>query len=1080
MKTSFLYQNSAQTFTIHLLGTPAITWQATPFGLPRRQVRALLFRLAADPQPVSRDQLLTLFWPETAETNARRNLTRLLSTLRQHLPDPEILQTTRIAVTLNPDLTWSDAITFVNLAASDSVTKWGEAVTLYRGLFLSGFSLANSIEFDTWQSQQQYTYERRYLSTLARLVIAGRQAGQIVEAIDYAQRYLAMDDLSEEMHRHLIELYAQTGERSAALRQFEQCVIVLERELGVPPLPETRAAYESARDNRQLSTPEKGTEPEWTTLPGLDLPLIGREPAWEALATAYGRFHQGGVIFISGESGVGKSRLMQEFTSAQIGLVLTGNSYADGRTIPYQPLIQALRQALSLPTRWRHAAPIWLAEASRLLPELPATFPNLPLPVEIEAREAQSRLFEALTQLFLSLATDAPLLLCLDDVHWADEATHGWLQYIARRLTGSNVRIVATYRTHEVDFLREWRRTLGRANVMADVKLNGLSETAVASLLHQTSDDVAAPERLAARIHTATGGNAFFVLETVRELLETGQLADPPADLPLSSTVRETVLRRAGRLTPLSQQILEMTAVLSPLLTFPVIHEAAGRGDMETADSLEELVAHQLLLADDDQFRFQHDLVRDAVYQDISSWRRRLLHRRAAAALTMFANQENMGWAAATAVHLESAGETEQAITTYRQAADAAQLLYAHQEAINYLQRAIKLAGEASLQPASAEPVLSQPKGSVQGILPRLHEDLGDNLTISGDFPAAEKAYQTALSLAPEDAPLRLVELQRKLAATLPPQERVDEAVAIYQRALAHLEGSPPENKRRQWQTTRLNINLSLLDALYLQHQVEAMAELNKQVRALLDEVGTAVQQVRFYARLGQLAVLQNRFCPRAETIALAQTSLAYAQESGNVPLIARHQFDLGFHFLWQGNLNGAEEMLQQSLASAKEFGNSWLRNLCLVYLTVLYRFQGDSAQIVAYLSPLVEISHQVGTGMYIGVSQANIAWLHYRAGEWQAAQKQAETAVSSWAKTMYPFQWLAHWLLLAIARRQNRLPEAIAAARAMLDVKQQKLPDEVEAALVTAVSAWEADDEVTVRDGLETAVALAAQHGYL
>ncbi len=925
-----------------------------------------------------------------------------------------------------------------------------------------GFILQKNDEFDNWLSREQQRFERLQLKTLRRLV--KNYNDQPAKAIQFAENYLAIDDLAEDIQRQLITLYTANGNRSAAMHQFEQCVLVLERELGVPPLPETRAAYEAARDGRQL-TPLKPPEPEWATLPGLDLPLIGREETWKKLEKAYGRFRGGGVIFISGEPGVGKSRLMQEFATAQDGFTLTGNNAAGSQTAPYAPLAQALRQALSLPARWRHCQPIWLAEAARLLPELAAHFPDLPAAVAVAPDEAQARLFEALTQLFCSLATDSPLLLCLDDVHWADEATLGWLQYVTKRLQGSQICLIATYRSQEAAPLGDWRRALGRANLMADVVLDGLTTAAVTRLLVQTGAEVAEPDRLAVRIRTATGGNAFFVLEIVRELLQTNQLANPPADLPLPATVREAVLRRAGRLSPLAQQILEITAVLSPLLTFPIINRVAGRGDMEVAASMEELITHQLLAPDADQVRFQHDLARETVYQNISAWRRRLLHRRAGEALTTLPGQETAGLAGAIAVHWETAGESQQAIDFYRQAAAAAQSLHAHQEAANHLRRAIKLATEG---------------GGETTLLAQLHEALVDSLTIAGEFPAAEAAYRTALNLTPGDVPLLLAELERKLAATLPSQRREQEAETVYRAALARLDKTPPTAVAHRWQSTQLNILLGLLDALYFQLRPEAMAELNEQTRALLDAVGTAAQKSRFYSRLDQMNFLQNRYRVLPDNIALAETTLAYAQESGDIRLIARQQFHQGFDLLWHGDWDEADAPLLRALGTAQDLGDFWLQDQCLAYLTILYRLRDDTVQVEAQLPRLVEVAHSVGYPNYIGVAQANAAWLAYRAGEWRQAQAQAEAAVASWADGTYPFRWLAYWLLLALALAQNRLADAVDSARAMIDVNQQKLPDKMDDLLGTAVSAWDADDEVVTRDCLETAVALVTQHGYL
>ena len=117
---------------------------------------------------------------------------------------------------------------------------------LYHGPFLDGFALPDCPEYGDWQLQVQAQTEQRYLAALSRLIDARRAAGELDAALAYARRYLAVDDLAEDVHRRLIELHGARGDRGAATRQFEQCALILERELGVKPLPETRAAYETA------------------------------------------------------------------------------------------------------------------------------------------------------------------------------------------------------------------------------------------------------------------------------------------------------------------------------------------------------------------------------------------------------------------------------------------------------------------------------------------------------------------------------------------------------------------------------------------------------------------------------------------------------------------------------------------------------------------------------------------------------------------------------------------------------------------------------------------------------------------
>ena len=255
---------------------------------------------------------------------------------------------------------------------------------------------------------------------------------------------------------------------------------------------------------------------------------------------------------------------------------------------------------------------------------------------------------------------------------------------------------------------------------------------------------------------------------------------------------------------------------------------------------------------------------------------------------------------------------------------------------------------------------------------------------------------------------------------------------------------------------------------------------MKKQCEALLDEVGTSEQKSTYHARLEQMAFLQNRFRTPAENVDVGQTALAFAEESGNALLIARGQFHLGFQLLWRGDLKNAEKVLQKAAALAEALGDAWLHNQNLTYLIILYRLQGKVDRVAALLPNQEEISRRLQYDNYIGVNRANSAWLHYHAGKWMHARSQAETALASWSATKYPMQWLAHWILLAMALLEERHDDSASSALALLDINQQQLPDEIDDALAAAVSAWEAGEETTARAFLETAVELAEQHGYL
>jgi DNA-binding SARP family transcriptional activator/DNA replicative helicase MCM subunit Mcm2 (Cdc46/Mcm family) len=1025
----------------------------------------MLYRLAEELRPVPRDQLAFLFWPDVSDKKARQNLTRLLSFIRNALPHPELFLAGRDVVGLDPYRTWSDSRRFSQLSASENPSELEEAVALYQGPFLSGFSLANSPEFDDWLFQAQRVYERVYLEVLARLVEAKSAAGDGQAAVHYAQKYLAVDELDEEMQRQLISLYAKGGDRAAAQRQYERCVLVLERELGVEPLPETRQVYEAAFRDRPDAGRAPAVRPAWTTLPSLELPLIGREGSWRQLESAYQKLQSGGVIFLVGEPGIGKSRLLQEFATSQDRLVLTGNSHASTQELPYQPIVQALRQALPRPALWSSIRPIWLAEAIHILPEMDEFFPGLPETFKVEPAQAQARLFEAISQIFAGLAEKQPLLLCLDDVHWADEATLGWLNYLANQLAGSRLCILATYQSQEAAVVADLRKALRRGGLQAQVDLSGLSPGDIADVLGRLPDPISDPHSLIPRLHEATAGNPFFVLETIRTLLEKGQLASPPAELPLPQTVQEAIHGRLERLGSIARQVLEAAAVLSPELAFEMLQRTAGRAEQEVMEGLEALFGRQLLIEEDASLRFQHDLVRVVTYEELSYWRRCMLHRRTAEALLDVHRKDLAPVEGQLARNFDAAGESGRAFEHYVKAAAVARGQYAHEEAVLFLQGAINLIDEIPVSPTE-----------VAG----LHESLAENLAISGQYAEASEEYRNAFNLAPAAEVLWRVELQRKLGMTLIPQHRWEEVTAAFDAAIdltGQQSSSIGEKRDRAW----LRVQMSRLDLLYYQQKSEEIDDLVKLLEPYLDEMGIPEQRAEFYWGQIQVALLRERFRLSEETVDLSRRVMHLAEKEEDREKIYWYQFGLGFSLLWHGNLAEAEEQLTKVIAAVEKFGHVYTQNVALTYLTVLHRLLGDIDWVRIQVGGGLKLAQRVGNPNYIAAAWSNLAWLDYRDGSPESAKQKAQKAAEIWNEGKdYPFLWLAHWILLAVSLDQGQVDQAVSAAQVMLGPKQQRLPDDVTEVLKGAKRSWQNEEAGETRATLEDSVKLAKGYGYL
>lgn len=251
-------RESAPCLRVFLLGPAFVEWQGQPLAIARRQARGLLYRLAGLEEPVAREELCFTFWPDEPEANAHRHLSHLLSQLRQSLPLPAVVRSKNELVDLDRRLIWSDAAAFWSSCTAEGsgvdegsdIRRLKQALELYRGPFMTGFSLHGCPEFDNWVQTQRTLYQRVCLDALTAIIELEAKKSDYHRAIFYARRYLRVNELAEDVHRQLMMFHLLAGDRPGALQQYERCVHVLKRDLGIEPLPETRAVYRAIMDNR--------------------------------------------------------------------------------------------------------------------------------------------------------------------------------------------------------------------------------------------------------------------------------------------------------------------------------------------------------------------------------------------------------------------------------------------------------------------------------------------------------------------------------------------------------------------------------------------------------------------------------------------------------------------------------------------------------------------------------------------------------------------------------------------------------------------------------------------------------------
>ena len=1000
---------------VYILGPPRVEWAGHALDISRRQVRALLYRLAAEPQPTSREHLCYLFWADTPESTARRNLTGLLAHLRRALPVPELLVAVREGVGLADDLTWVDARAFSHGCAdhtrSPSLDALRQAADLYRGPFLDGFSLPGCPEFEEWTSLERQAQERCYLKALVSLVEDSFASGEVAAAIDYAQRYLSTDELAEEMHRQLIVFYAMAGDRSAALRQYERCALILERELGVSPLPETQAAYQAILETRLPPRSPPAAESAWTTLPSLDVALVGRDETLRRLEGAYARARagHGTVILISGEPGIGKSRLVQEFAARLQGqaLLLKGTGYPDAQMTPYSPIVEALRPAVLARHFSLHVPVCCLSEASALLPELRLLRPDLPPPVTAEAEPSRTRLFEALCSLTFGLASgQRPVLLCLDDLHWADNSTLDWLAYLSRRLQGRRLLVIGTYRSEEASAVTGLRDGLIRQGAFFELELAGLDEAAILQLLHRLPSPVPDPQTLAGRLYHITGGNPFFILEMLRVLIESGperEVLSSLDDLPLPDTVQDAVEERVRHLSHRARQMLEAGAVLGQTFGFAPVHLASGRREMEAMDGLDELVARHLLTEQPSGYQFRHEIIQMAVYRQLGHWRRRVLHRRAGEALEKL-QPDN---AAALARHFERAEEPGRAARYALQAGQAAKKVFAHVEGRAHFERALTLLEREAAALQVPEALAANRRWQIQALY-----DRGWALRLLGDMAAYAEDLQKVARLAEllGDGGA-LAHLRWREAYTHRWFCRYSEALQSAQEG-ARLSQAAIE----PWLEARCWRELGMA-AREMGDYCQAQEALERAL-ALFAARGDAVYEIHV---LGNLSTLHWYLGEYQRAFEFSQQALARCDEAG-LPLQRRLPLgDMGAAAAALGDSDLARQCLEESLSIARQTTDCTQEILCLLHLGWLCIRLKQPSEALQHLQASLALAEQIGSCTEQSWLHSGLAEAHRLAGRQDQAAAHARRALKLARTSGAAYdQKLAHRILKKLGKANS------------------------------------------------------------
>lgn len=422
--------------------------------------------------------------------------------------------------------------------------------------------------------------------------------------------------------------------------------------------------------------------------------FVGRGEQLSALAAALARADGGdaGAVFIGGESGVGKTRLVVEFgmlARSRGARVLSGGCVdVGGSELPYAPLLGALRTLVreTEPRVLESLVGVGGGELGRLLPELQAGG------VRSEAVDplAQARLFEALLGLFARTGAEAPVVLVIEDLHWADPSTRGFLSFLVRNIGRERLLLVATYRTDELHRRHPLRQFLGeveRLPVVERLELAPFTRRELAQQLAailESSPDPALVEELFAR----SQGNPFFAEELLAASGDSGGQRLP-------ESLRDALTARVERLSSEARQVVRSAAVAGSIVGHRLLVAASALPDGQLAAALREAIENNVLVQDpvSESYGFRHELLREALYEELLPGERVALHAALARALESDPGLAvgAHGAAAQRATHWSAAHEVARALAASVQAGFEAEQVWSFEEANAHFEHAVEL-----------------------------------------------------------------------------------------------------------------------------------------------------------------------------------------------------------------------------------------------------------------------------------------------------------------------------------------------------------------------------------------------------
>jgi DNA-binding SARP family transcriptional activator len=680
--------------------------------------RSLLAWFALNPGPHPRGDVASRFWPDVLDSSARASLRNALWALRRTLGDQAYgaLIATRERVGLEgPPNVWVDVAAFREHVAAGELE---EALALSRGEVLAGLD-------EEWVYEYRDLHREALSELLERVATRAEAEGDLAGAIAATRRRAGLDPLAEDAQRALIARLARSGDRAGALATYDRLRDRFRRELGISLSDETRAVIHEVRRGRAVGerrredaaapAADQSTRSGGDWRPGDLFPLpprlrrrtptalVGRERELSRLRELWRGVREGEgarLVLVTGEAGIGKSRLVRELAleGREQGAVVLHGSADEDLLVPHQHLVAAFEHffAVAAPDELEGRVGVRAADLEPIAPGLSELTGS---PAEAAPEGRRYRLFEAVAGLLDELSAETPVLVVVDDLHWADQATAAILRYALEARPEMRVLVLATQRVADVPQTgptAEALQRLSQGQYVERLPLSGLSDAEIAELAEGLSGRELAGE-LVRGIRAETAGNPFFVLEVVRDLSDSDRTASVlslgQAEVP--ERVRDVVNLRLARVGDATVRLLTVAAVIASEFELAQLELISDLDGDDLAAALDEAVTAALLTetgqGDSESFSFSHALLRRTLLTRLTRANRRRVHARVADALEATKGDDALLEIAHHLCEALPAADRERALHYATRAAEHATSGLAYAEGVELFTRALAI-----------------------------------------------------------------------------------------------------------------------------------------------------------------------------------------------------------------------------------------------------------------------------------------------------------------------------------------------------------------------------------------------------